>query len=243
MLRMTSEKQGYENLRDCLVLPSEGPRPHAFECAGGTLSGNKFFVSWNQNLFPSVVEKPCDYPLKKAFGIRKFLADVVSNTMLSFRITSQKRNEVGGKEMRQYFATFTDDLTERIYATYMKYAAVFGPSSKQCQKLSTLFYQGINLMEDGVTLEREWLKLKGKEPSSSNHSGGPSPSTACHENSPLLVNEERCPNERQPTFSLLHFMRRAKRPHNPSKVVREKIEARSKEFVERTQRECRKSVA
>ena len=245
VLRMTNDKQGYENLRDCLVLPNEGPRPHAFECAGGTLGGNKFFVSWNKNLLPSVVGKPCDYPLKNAFGIRKFLSDIVSNIVMSFRISPEKRNEEGRKEMRQYFATFTDDLTERIDATYMKYAAVFGPSSKQCQTLSKLFYQALNLMEDRVILEREWLKLKGKEPSSSIHSGQPSPPTACNENSPLLVNEERCANEtvRQPIAGLRHFMHRGKRPHNPSNAVREKIEAKSNEFVERVQREIRKIVA
>lgn len=129
MLRLTDDKQGYENLRDCLVLPVKGPRPHAFECAGGNLGGNKFLVSWNERLFPKVVEKPCDYPLKKARGLRASLAYIASNFMWSFRLSPRKRNKRGRQEMRQYFATFTDDLTERIDVTYMKYAAVFGPST------------------------------------------------------------------------------------------------------------------
>ena len=248
VLRLTSDKQRYENLRDCLVLPVKGPRPHAFECAGGTMGGSKFFVSWNENLIPKEASKPCDYPLKKAPGIRKFLAHLISKAMWSFRISPRKRNEGGRKEMRQYFASFTDDLTERTDATYLKYAAVYGPSSKECRELSKLYYQAVNLLEDRDVLEKEWLRLKEKEPRSPVSAvADPSPSTS--ETSPLLLNgerrnvEERRPNEtiRQPRLRL--FMRRPRRPRNPGNEVREMIEARAKEFVERAQREFRKSVA
>ena len=244
VLRLTDNKQGYENLRDCLVLPVKGPRPHAFECAGGALNGDKFFVSWNKHLMPKEMKKPCDYPLKNAPGILQFVAYVASKIRRSFRNSPQK----GREEMRQYFATFTDDLTEKIDATYMRYAVRFGPSSKECRKLSKMFFQAVNLMEDRAILEKEWLRLKKKEPSSSASSlssGGPSPSTVCSENSPLLLNEERrnvegrCPNEtiRQPR--LRSFIRRSRRPCNPGNEVREKIETRAKEFVERAQREFR----
>ena len=139
--------------------------------------------------------------------------------------------------MRQYFATFTDDLTDKIDGTYMKYASVFGPSCKECRKLSKLFYQAVNLMEDRVILEREWLKLKEKEPSSSTSSGEPSPSTAGSESSPLLANG--CPDETTWQVRVRRFIRRFKPPRIQSNVVRETIEARSKDFVERAQREFR----
>lgn len=260
VLRLTDNKQGYENLRDCLVLPVKGSRPHAFECAGGTLGGKKYFVSWNENLLPKKAGKPCDYPLKKAPGIREILTNVATDIMQAFWNHDRNRNDKGLKEMRQYFATFTDDLTERIDETYMKYAAVFGPSSKECKKLGKWFYQAVNLMGDRVILEKEWSRLKERESTSSMSSGDPSSSTACSENSPGLLDEELDPGElendkldrnedgccrdeniRQPSPRC--FMRRSRRPCNPGNEVREKIEVRAKEFVERVQREFRKSVA
>ena len=47
VLRMTKEKQGYENLRDCLVLPVKGPRPHAF----GDLVEKSFLSAGMTNSF------------------------------------------------------------------------------------------------------------------------------------------------------------------------------------------------
>ena len=237
VLKMTDDMQRYENLWDCLVLPVKGPRPHAFECAGGTLAGNKFFISWDEDIMPKKVRKPCDYPQKKALGIRHSIASITSAILWSFHISPQNRNEGGHKEMRQYFATFTDDLTEKNDGTYMKYASAFGPSCKECRKLSKLFYQAVNLMEDRVTLEREWLKLKEKEPSSSACSGEPSPSTAGSESSPLLANG--CPDETTWKVRVRHLIHRVKPPRKPSNVVREKIETRSKAFVERADREFR----
>ena len=78
VLKLTDEKEGYGSLRDCLVLPVKGPRPHAIECSGGDLSGNKFFVCWNEDLIPNEIEKPCFYPPKEATGIRKVMAIVAS---------------------------------------------------------------------------------------------------------------------------------------------------------------------
>ena len=77
----------------------------------------------------------------------------------------------------------------------MKYAAVFGPSSKECKKLGKLFYQAVNLMGDRVILEKEWSRLKERESTSSMSSGDPSSSTACSENSPGLLDEELDPGE------------------------------------------------
>ena len=237
VLRIAKDTQGYENLRDCLVLPVKGSRPHALECAGGTLAGDKFFISWDKDIMPNKVRKPCHYPKKKAPGIRHSLAYITSFILWSYCISPRIRNERGRKEMRQYFATFTDDLTEKIDGTYMKYASVLGPSCKECRKLSKLFYQAVNLMEDRVVLEREWLKLEEKEPSSSTSSGEPSPSTAGGESSPLLANG--CQDETTWQVRVRRFIRRFKPPRKQSNVVRETIEARSKDFVERAQREFR----
>ena len=247
VLRLTDDQQGYENLRDCLVLPVEGPRPHAFECAGGTLGGDKFFVSWNKNLFPKALGKPCLFPLKKSSGIRKSMANLASDILWPLRISPCERNERGRQEMCQYFVDFTDELTEKIDETYMRYAAVFGPSSKQCQKLSKMFYQAVNLMENRVTLEKEWLKLKENEPSLE-CIDDPSVSTPSERSSVAGENEEReNAEERRPdetiVMRLQRFMRRSGRASNPGNAfeVRKKVEANAREFVQRVQRKFQQS--
>jgi len=158
VLRMTKEKQGYENLRDCLVLPVKGPRPHAFECSGGDLSGNKFLVSWDEKLIPNEITSPCAYPPKRTPGSFKAAAFVPSCLLPKTELSPAWRNREGRQELLEYFASYEDDLTKKIDATYMKYAAAFGPSSKECRELSKMLYQATDLTQDKVALEKKWLK-------------------------------------------------------------------------------------
>ena len=50
--------EAYDDLLDCIVFPSKGIRPHAFECAGGRVGGDKYFVSWDPGLIPQFVSSP-----------------------------------------------------------------------------------------------------------------------------------------------------------------------------------------
>eukprot|EP00644_Phytophthora_capsici_P001780 jgi/Phyca11/107928/e_gw1.14.26.1 len=40
-------------LKDCIVFPSRGERPHPDECTGGDLDGDMFVVIWDKRLIPS----------------------------------------------------------------------------------------------------------------------------------------------------------------------------------------------
>ena len=209
VFRLTDDKRGYENLRDCLVLPVKGPRPQAFECAGGTLGGDKFFVSWNQNIIPRAVEKPCHYPLKKSPGIKKFMANLAFHVLRSVCTNPDGRNaEKVRKEMQVYFATFSDDLPARIDATYMKYAAVHGPSSKECRTLSKLFHQAVNLMEDTAALEKKLLKFEEEEASSRSFQD------SSNEGNPGNANEVRKKIE----ANAIKFIQRAQRKFHKSRA-------------------------
>ena len=164
VLKMTEEKQGYENLRDCLVLPVKGPRPHAFECSCGDLSGNKLFVSWDDKIIPNKIASPCAYPLSSTPGGLKAALFLPCCVLFKTKLSPDWRAREGRQEIREYFASFKDDLTVKIDTTYMKYAAAFGPSSKECRKLSKMFYQATDLTQDRAALEKKWLKLKKSEP-------------------------------------------------------------------------------
>jgi len=160
VLKMTKEKQGYEKLRDCLVRPVEGPRPHAFECFGGNLAGNKFFVSWDKNLIPSEKKNPCDYSPTVAAQLRQASAKSVSKALEKFRKGHNNKELKSREEMLEYFATFSDEIPRMIEGEYMKCATALGPSSKQCRQLSKLFYQAASLCVDSGKLRKELEKMK-----------------------------------------------------------------------------------
>ncbi|TMW65735.1 hypothetical protein Poli38472_008377 [Pythium oligandrum] len=44
--------ESLRSLRDCIVFPSKGERPHPDECTGGDLDGDTFVVIWDDRLIP-----------------------------------------------------------------------------------------------------------------------------------------------------------------------------------------------
>lgn len=112
------------------------------------------------------------------------------------------------REMQVYFATFSDDLPARIDATYMKYAAVHGPSSKECRTLSKLFHQAVNLMEDTAALEKKLLKFEEEEASSRSFQD------SSNEGNPGNANEVRKKIE----ANAIKFIQRAQRKFHKSRA-------------------------
>ena len=57
-VRVLKITHGKEACIDCIVFPIRGARPHANEGAGGRVSGDKYFVCWDQGLIPLFVSIP-----------------------------------------------------------------------------------------------------------------------------------------------------------------------------------------
>lgn len=170
VLNLARDKPEYEHLTDCLVLPTKGRRPHAFECAGGDLGGSKFFVSWDTKLIPKENIKPCSYFPTIGEMIsdnwRKFRSFVRSK----LRRRPQKSTEESREEMVEYFAGFTDELPNQIDKTYMNLARGPGLSLRQCEDLSRMFYQAVNSKVNKDVLQKKLLDFESKGPSRSTSS-------------------------------------------------------------------------
>ena len=241
VLKMTKEKQGYEKLRDCLVLPVEGKRPHAFECFGGDLAGNKFFVSWDKNLIPSEKENPCDYSPTVAAQLRQASVKSVSKAWEKFRRGRHNNKELKSREeMLEYFATFSDETPMMIEGEYMKCATALGPSSKQCRQLSKLLYQAASLSEDSGKLRKELEQMKPSIESAL-FSGSPNDQDVEDANEYSDVENQTSPNQESSRRLSTHSARSTEQLRARNEIWKE-IDKIAKDFVEGMQREIQMRV-
>ena len=176
---LTHEKPGYENLKDCLVLPRKG---NAFESCGGDLGGSKFFVSWDQHLVPERDIEQFSYSPTKKECTFEALARVRAYVKWLFKRNRERRKRCRA-ELIEHFANFTDDLPQRIEKTYMKLAVTLGPYSKQCEQLSKMSYQAANQTVDRDVLSQ---RLAGFENNQSTPRTMSSAEASSSEGSPLL---------------------------------------------------------
>lgn len=155
VLKLVKNKPQYEYLNDCIVFPTKGSRPHADESSGGDLDGDEFFVSWDQDLIPTWRSAPFDYscssPQVMISNAKSYLEQLTSSIRNRFASWghSQMPSLFGTAEeaekaeklkerrhMLEYFTTFNNDLVGRVDSIFMKYAALYGPSCKECVYLN-----------------------------------------------------------------------------------------------------------
>ncbi|XP_068679966.1 uncharacterized protein [Montipora foliosa] len=151
VLQLTHEKEGYENLNNCLVLHHS----LAFRCGGADLSGHKFIVCWDAKLIPKQEVKPILYePTSFETGANKWA---------KWRWCLQNSQSETTKDLREelidHFASFKRDnlpiLIDRIHMVLAQEES--GLSQKQCKQLSRMFYQATNSM---INKEALWKKLE-----------------------------------------------------------------------------------
>lgn len=145
----------------------QGHRPHADECSGGDLDGDKFFVTWDNNLIPRWSSTPFEYtsdPIKKipsnAIGsICSFIAQPQQSFLRwgqnnlprvfgTLEEEEQKRKIQERDQLMSYFATNSNELVARVDAIFMKYAKLFGPSCEECLELNQFFSDAVDMVGD-----------------------------------------------------------------------------------------------
>ncbi|XP_015768381.1 PREDICTED: uncharacterized protein LOC107347031 [Acropora digitifera] len=131
----------YHDLFDCLVLP----HGHAIENARPELNRNQFIVCWDAKLLPKLKVKPCSYLPTP----RERMNDTWGKCLLYFRRSPQKTAKELREELIDHFASFKDDLPNRIDEVYLNVARRdSGLSLTECEQLSRMYYQATNYSVD-----------------------------------------------------------------------------------------------
>ena len=167
VLKVQRKHSEYEHHKDCLIFPIRGSRPHALECGGADLSGDKFFVSWDPNLIPRWRASPYSYlPNAMAHlggrlyeeGLQLRLRERTKDYYHSvFGYSENYAREMKIKqrqELAEYFANYDTHLIDKFNDIFMKYASVGGPSSKECRHLHHVFFRAVRSAGRGKELNK-----------------------------------------------------------------------------------------
>ncbi|KAK7330462.1 hypothetical protein VNO77_24656 [Canavalia gladiata] len=127
-----NEELEEKGLRDCLVFPQKGHRPHPNECSGGDLDGDLFFISWDKDLIPSQTEAPMDYS-----GSRPRIMD----------------HKVTLEEIQQFFVDYMINDTLGAISTAHLVHADREPDkaqSRKCLELAELHSMAVDFAKTGA---------------------------------------------------------------------------------------------
>ena len=168
VLKLTHGKETYKDLYDCIVFPSRGARSHAFECAGGRVSGDKYFVCWDQGLIPRYISSPY---MGIASTSSSKIANKVKELVPSFKCMKKqpgsdaeqrKRQQQARQELVEYFGNFKDYEEIRTRATnlFLKYASLFGSTCQECEILKKMFVREFDWSERYDQIARKLTELE-----------------------------------------------------------------------------------
>ena len=157
VLKLTHGKEDYKDLYDCIVFPTSGSRPHAIECGGGRVGGDRYFVCWDQGLIPRYISSPYPY-ISFASASSSRIANKVKELAPSFKCMKKttatgteerKSHQQARQELVEHFANFKDYEGLRSHARnlFLKYASLFGSTCRECELLKKMFVREFDWSE------------------------------------------------------------------------------------------------
>ena len=155
VLRLTHKNEAYKDLQDCIVFPNRGTRPHANECAGARVGGDKYFVCWDQSLLPRYISSPSIGYISRSASM---VANKVEEVCKSFKcgakkpatdLEKRKKQQQAHQALMEYFGHFKDydNLRYRGTELFIKYASLFGSSCTECEQLKKMFVRELDWSE------------------------------------------------------------------------------------------------
>ena len=147
VLKLTHGNETYKDLYDCIVFPTRGARPHANECAGGRVGGDKYFVCWDQRLVPRFIGSPyIGYISNSSSKIVNKMKEVSKSLKCiekrpASNLEETRKQQQARQELVEYFGHFTDyeELRSRATELFLKFASLFGSSCIECEQLKKMF--------------------------------------------------------------------------------------------------------
>ena len=147
VLKLTHGKEAYKDLYDCIVFPSKGVRPHAIECTGGRVGGDKYFVCWDPCLIPRYVSSPSmDFSSTSASKRKSKMKEVFPSLPCvkkkpGSEAEVKKRQQQAHRELVEHFGNFKDheELRTRATKLFLNYASLFGSTCSECELLKKMF--------------------------------------------------------------------------------------------------------
>ncbi|KAG8193633.1 hypothetical protein JTE90_002891 [Oedothorax gibbosus] len=130
------------HLKDCIVFPAKGKRPHPDEMAGSDLDGDEYVVIWYDDLiFPDVNKVPMDYPENPAKLQSK---PITVPDMIDFLCTYIQNDNIG--------------VLANAHLAWADYH-VDGIFSKVCMSIAKKYPQVLDFAKSGFTC---YLKAEEK---------------------------------------------------------------------------------
>ena len=168
VLKLTHGKEAYKDLYDCIVFPSRGVRPHATECAGGRVGGDKYFVCWDPGLIPRYVGSPSNNFASTSTSKLMSKMKELSPSLKCLKkkpgngAEERKKQQQAHQELVEHFGNFKDheELRTRATKLFLKYASLFGSTCSECELLKKMFVREFDWSERYEEISKKLTELE-----------------------------------------------------------------------------------
>lgn len=126
------------NIKDCIVFPTKGDRPHTDEMGGSDLDGDEYAIFWKTDLiFPGENYKPMDFISQNSPELNH---DINLNDIVEFYCDFVLNNNIG--QVANCHLMFSDFHPE-------------GLKSKECEELAIKYSVSLDYQKNGVNAQLE----------------------------------------------------------------------------------------